>query len=299
MAGAFTAVDLSRLPYPDAVESLDFETILNAMVEDLKVRDPVFTALVESDPAYKVMEVCAYRELLMRQRVNEAVKAVTLAYATGADLDNIAATYSVERLLLEAGDPDLIPPTPDVYEDDTSLRRRVQLSFEGFSTAGPEGSYIFHALGADPDVLDVRVESPEPGAVTVAVLSRVGSGTASPELRAAVDATLNADDVRPLTDNVTVTAGGVIEYTVVASLVLYDGPDSAVVVDAATTAVQLYADSVHRLGRNVTRAGIIAALFQEGVQNVTLTTPSADIVTQWDEASYCTDIDITVSGTDE
>lgn len=298
MAGAFTAVDLSRLAYPDAIEALDFETILQAMVADLRARDPSFTALVESDPAFKVMEVCAYREMLMRQRVNEAVKAVTLAFAVGVDLDQIAARYDVERLLLDAGDTEAIPPVAPTYEDDDSLRRRVQLSFEGFSTAGPEGAYIFHALGADPDVLDVAVTSPTPGAVTVAVLSRVGDGTASVDLRAAVEDTLNGDSVRPLTDNVTIQAGGIISYSVAAQLVLFDGPDSAVVLAACTAAMQAYADRSHRLGRDVTLSGIYAALHQEGVQRVILTAPVANVATQWNEAAYCSGIVLTPGGID-
>ncbi len=149
MAGAFTAVDLSKLPFPAAVEVLDYEVILAAMVADLQTRDPAFTALLESDPAYKILEVAAFREFLLRQRVNEAIKAVTLAYAMGADLDQIAARYNVQRLVLVPADDTTVPPTPAVMESDESLRRRVQLSFEGFSTAGPTGAYIFHSLGAD------------------------------------------------------------------------------------------------------------------------------------------------------
>lgn len=298
MAGSFTAVDLSRLAYPDAIEALDFETILFEMIADLRTRDPAFSALVESDPAYKVMEVCAYRELLVRQRVNEAVKALTLAYAIGADLDQIAARYDVERLQLDAGDPAAIPPVSPTMESDDSLRRRVQLSFEGFSTAGPEGAYIFHALGADADVLDVAVASPTPGAVSVAVLSRVGNGTAAAPLLAAVNAKLNADTVRPLTDNVTVASGVVTNYTVVAALVLFDGPDSALVIESARVAMQHYADRTHALGRDVTLSGIYHALHQEGVQRVNLTTPTANLVTSWNQAKYCTSITLTNGGID-
>lgn len=298
MAGAFTAVDLSQLPFPDAVDALDFETILTAMLADLRARDPLFSALVESDPAFKIMEVCAYRELLLRQRVNEAVKAVTLAYAEQADLEQIAARYDVQRLQLVAENPATTPATPAVYEDDDSLRRRVQLSFEGFSTAGPEGAYVFHALGADADVLDVAVASPAPGVVSVAVLSRQGNGTPSPALLAAVDATLSAQDVRPLTDNVEVVPGNIIDYSVTASLVLFDGPDATVVIDAARAAMQAYASASHRLGRDITLSGVYAALHQPGVQRVVLAAPAANIVTAWNQAAYCNGITLSAGGTD-
>lgn len=299
MAGAFTAVDLAKLPFPNAVEVLDFETILSEMLADYQSRDPEFSALVESDPAYKVLEVAAFRELLLRQRVNEAIKAVTLAYANDADLDQIAARYNVERLLIDAGNPDAIPPVPPTYESNDSLRRRVQLSFEGFSTAGPEGAYVFHALGSDARVLDADARSPVPGQVIVAVLSNVGSGAAPSDLLSAVNATLSDEDVRPLTDQVLVESAVIVNYSIAAQLTLYPGPDADVVLAAANAAAAAYADTNHRLGRDVTLSGLYAALHQEGVQNVLLTSPAATIVIARNHASYCTGITITSVGIDE
>lgn len=299
MAGSFTALDLSRLPFPAVVENLTFEQILAAMLADLRGRDPAFTALVESDPAFKVLEVAAYRETLLRQRVNEASKAVTLAYAAGTDLDQIAARYNIARLLLDPGDADAVPPVPPVYESDADLRRRTQLAFEGLSTAGPRGAYTFHALGAHPDVLDASAASPEPGEVVVSILSRTGDGTASPALLAAVTAALSAEDVRPLTDQVTVQSAAIIGYAVEAALTIYQGPDAAVVHAEALARVQAYIDTNRRLGRDVTRSGLTAALHAEGVQNVSITAPAADVVVTPAQAAYCTAIDVTVVGADE
>ena len=292
-------MDLSKLPFPAAVENLDFEVILAAMIADLQTRDPAFSALVESDPAYKVLEVCAFREVLLRQRVNEAIKGVTLAYAIGSDLDQIAARYNVQRLVITPADDTTVPPTPAVLESDDALRRRVQLSFEGFSTAGPEGAYIFHSLGADARVLDASVHSPVPGQVVVAVLSNIGDGTAPADLLDAVDATLSADDVRPLTDQVLVKSAEILPYTVSASLTLYPGPDADVVVANAQAALDAYVENNHRLGRDVTLSGLYAALHQEGVQNVTLTAPTASVVANWDQAAWCTGTTIAVGGTGE
>jgi len=295
---SFTAVDLSLLSAPDVVEQIDFEAVFAAMLADLQARDPTFTALVESDPAYKILEVAAYRETLVRQRVNEAAKAIMLAYATGADLDQIGANFNVQRLVLDPGDPNDVPPVPPTYESDTELRRRIQLSFEGFSTAGPRGAYIFHALGADPDVLDASVQSPVPGEVLVTVLSRQGDGTADPALVLAVAAVLSADDVRPLTDQVTVQGATIVTYTVEAVLTLYSGPDPAVVLATAQAALDAYVAARQRIGQDVTRSGIFAALHQPGVQNVALAAPAADLVIGLGEASFCTGTDVTVGGVD-
>lgn len=295
----FTTIDLSNLPAPSVVETLDFETIFVEMLTDLQSRDTGFTALVESDPAYKILEVCAYRELLIRQRVNDASRAVMLAYALGSDLDQVGSLFGVQRLVITPADTEAVPPVAEVLESDTDFRRRIQLSLEGFSTAGPEGAYIFHALAADGDVLDISATSPSPGNVTINVLSRTGSGTASSGLRATVSAALNADSVRPLTDNVTVQSATIVNYAVAATIYTYPGPDSSVVLTKAQAALADYIESVHRIGRDVTLSGIYAALHQPGVQRVNLTNPTANVTISTSQASYCTGTTITIAGTDE
>lgn len=292
-------IDLSRLPAPDVVETLDFEAIFSAMLADLQARDPGFAALLESDPAYKILQVCAYRELLLRQRVNEAARAVMLAYAAGADLDQIGANYGVPRLLIAAGDPDAIPPVPDTWEDDDAYRYRIQLSMAAYSVAGPQDAYLFHALSADGRVAHARADSPGPGEVVVTILARAGDGAASPDLLAAVDARLSARTVRPLTDQVTVRSATIVPFSIAATLVFYEGPDSAVPMAAAEADLNAYLASVRKIGHDVTRSGIFAALHQPGVQRVTLTTPTADIAIDEFSAAYCTGITLTHGGTGE
>lgn len=296
---AYTSIDLSTLPAPTIVETLDFETILAAMLADLRARDATFDALVESDPAYKILEVAAYREVLIRQRVNDAARATMLAYALGSDLDQIGALFGVQRLTIVEADPEAVPPVEAVMESDTDFRRRIQLSLEGFSTAGPEGAYVFHALAADGDVLDASATSPDPGEVVISVLSRTGNGTAGTPLLDAVEAALNSDAVRPLTDLVTVQSASIVNFTINASIYVYPGPDSAVVLAAANAALDAYLESVHRIGKDVSRSGIFAALHRPGVQRVVLTSPSADVTISATQAAWCTARTVTIAGTDE
>lgn len=299
MAGAYTNVDLSKLAPPNVIEALDFETIFQAMLTDLQARDPAFSALLESDPAYKILQVCAYRELLVRQRVNDGARAVMLAYATGADLDQIAANYNVERLLITPANENTIPPTPAVYESDNDFRKRILLSLEGYTSAGSRGSYIFHALSASGDCKDVAVTSLTPGTVNVAVLSRTGNGAAPAGTLAAVTAALSAETVRPLCDTVVVATAQIVNYTIEAALTLYPGAGQEEVLAAAQDAVEAYAAAQHVIGRDITRSGLFAALHQPGVQNVVLTSPAADIEIDWNKSAYCTDIAVSVGGTDE
>ncbi|HMV40736.1 MAG TPA: baseplate J/gp47 family protein [Plasticicumulans sp.] len=292
-----TAIDLSQLPAPTVVETLDYESVLAALQADFTARYPAFTAALESEPVLKLLEVAAWRELIVRGRVNDAARACMLAYALGADLDHLAALYGVQRLLLDAGDPTAVPPVPPTYESDTRLRARTQLALEGFSTAGPVGAYEFWALSADAHVLDVSVQSPVPGQVLVTVLDSRGNGTPDAALLAAVLTTLSAEDVRPLTDQVLVQAAEIVPYTITAALTVYPGPDAATVRVAAAAATTAYAASVHRLGYDVTLSGLYAALHQPGVQRVTLTAPTADLVLAVHQASHCTALTVTLAGT--
>jgi hypothetical protein len=84
-------MNLSDLKTPEIIEELSFEEILLRMKETLVAIDSEYTAYLGSDPLMKLMEVAAYRELLLRQRINQAAKANLLAFATGSDLDNLAA----------------------------------------------------------------------------------------------------------------------------------------------------------------------------------------------------------------
>ena len=297
----YSAIDLSLLPVPDVVETLDFEAILAAMKADLAARAPEMAAVLalESEPVVKLLEVVAYWVVLGRARVNDAAEAVMLARATGADLDNLAALFGVVRLVISPGNPSAIPPVPPTLESDADLRRRAQLALEGFSTAGPEGAYVFHALSASADVLDASAVSPSPGDVLVTVLSRTGSGAAPAPLLATVAAALNAEDVRPLCDNVVVQSAAIVNYAITATLHFYAGPDSAVVMTAAQAAATAYAAAQHRLGRDVTLSGLFAALHQPGVQRVVLAAPAATLTIGSAQASWCTGITLTNGGIDE
>jgi phage-related baseplate assembly protein len=296
MAGGFSAIDLSQLPAPEVVQSVDSEATLVAMLAALRAADPSFDAIVESETAYKLLEIAAYYKTLADQRVNDAARAVMPAYATGSDLDQIAARYGVGRLVIEPGDASALPPVPMVFEKDEEFRRRMFLAFEGLSTAGPAGAYIFHALGADPDVLDASVQSPAPGEVLISILSRDGDGTASSELIARVTAVLAHDDVRPLTDLVTVQGAVIHLYEIEAVLTVLPAPDSEVVRKSSEQAALAYTLAQHRLGRDITLSGVYAALHQPGVQNVDLVSPVADQTVTDSEAAYCTSISVSVGG---
>ena len=231
MPGTFTAVDLSRLPPPTVIEQVDYEALLADAITQLKARDPVFDALVESDPAHKILQVCIYREMILRQQFNTRLRGMMLAYATESDLDHLGALMGVTRLTLKAADP--AHGIEAQMESDHDLRYRIQLASEGYSVACPTGAYLYHALyhalSSDADVLDASATSPSPSEVLITILSRSGDGSASDALCQRVLRVLSADTVQPLTDHVTVKPAQITLYAVDAVLDVFPGPDSSII----------------------------------------------------------------------
>ena len=256
-----TLNDLASLPTPAVIESLSFETILAELQTEFQSRYPDYSALLASDPAMKLLEVAAYREVLLRNRINAAAKASLLAFATGSDLDHLAAFYGVERL---AG------------EDDEALRLRTRQRIIGFANAGGAAHYRYWALSASPEVADVEVDSPQPGRVRISVLAKGEEQTVPDAILDAVKAVVLRDDIRVLTDTIEVVPAELIPVTVHARLWLYpDAPLKTVAAIQAVFASTLAASA--GLGWDLTRSWIVGQLQRAGVHKVELLSPTTDI----------------------
>lgn len=296
-------IDLSQLPSPQIIEPLDFETILVDVKAVMIAAFPadqqasVAAALsLESEPLNVIAQAMAYRELLLRRRINEGAAACMLSHAEGTDLDNLAANLDTERLT--------ITPETDtsdaVMESDEALRLRAQSAFEGMSVAGPSAAYEYFARSASGKVADARATSPAPAEVVIAVLSTDGDGTASPELLAAVTAAVNDEEVRPLGDRVTVRSADIVDYSIDAELFLYPGPESEPIINAAMASLRGFlADNDKKIGRDVARSAISASLHVQGVQRVVLRSPSADLQISDTQAARNIGYAVENGGTDE
>lgn len=300
MASSYDVINLSALAVPDAILVPDAADIFTRWLARLRELDPEFDALVESDPAYKQGEINAYQLTLAFQRVNDAVRAVFLASARGADLDQLGAAFNVSRLVIDPGDPDAVPPVEPVYESDDAFRERIQLSWAQLNTAGARNAYRFHAKSADNDVLDADAYGPEthnrPGEVDVYVLSRTGNGEASPSLTGKVMSELSADEVRPLTDFVSVKSATIVSYAVTAELDIPDGPDAQTVLENAISTLTSYTLLSHRINAIVPISAIYSALQQPGVSRVKLISPTADLEGAAGQAPWCSAINVTRKG---
>ena len=253
------APDLTQLPPPEVVENLDFETILQVHRADLLARYPEAAAVIdlESEPLNKLLQSHAYRELLYRQRVNEAARAHLLAFATGADLDHKAAFYGLTRL---AG------------ESDERLRARVQLRIKSLAGNGTREAYELTAMTASQNVRDARATQPFPGRVHLLLWCH--DAAQAEATLATVLAAINADDGRPLGVPVTVALARARAINITAAIEREAGAPA----DLAQRLVVTLADALAayaRLGRDVPRSWITARLHTAQVASVRFPDPAA------------------------
>ena len=276
------APELAGLPTPQVLETLRFETVFDALLRDFQVRYPQYSALLASDPAIKLIEVAAYRELLLRARINEAARANLLAFAVGNDLEHLGAFYGVSRLPQEQDEP---------------LRRRIRARIMGFANAGGAAHYRYWALSASPEVADVAVDSPAPGRVRISVLPTGHSDTVPEALLQTVRATVLRDDVRVLTDTVEVVPVRLVPVTVSAQIWLYPDTPMAVFEALAQRLTRELAQAAV-LGWDLTQSWLIAQLQQPGIHKVALIHPDADIRIHSTQAVRLTDVQLTFAGRD-
>ncbi|UVE66952.1 baseplate J/gp47 family protein [Burkholderia pyrrocinia] len=294
-----TPIDLSQLPAPDIVAELDYETILaekKARLVSLypkEQQDEIAAALeLESEPMVKLLQEAAYEKMLLLALINEKARGILLAYAKGTTLEHIGALFDVDRLLISPGDPDKgIDP---VYEEDDDLRERIQLAPRGFSVAGPDDAYVFHARAADGRVKAATAYSPSPCVMIVTILSREGDGTANQELIDIVKKAL--EKKRPQADEVIVQSAKIVRYAIRATLRFFNGPDRAVALAEAQKKTRQFADSMHRPGSEVTKDGLYASMRVAGVQKVLLDTPAEGVAIAIDQAPYCIGIELKDGG---
>ncbi|MFP9138697.1 baseplate J/gp47 family protein [Devosia sp. XGJD_8] len=278
--------ELANLPAPSLVETISYE----ARYDALKIRlVEIFAAAgidydvqdLETDPAQILLQVAAYQDVLLRQRVNEAIKSWFLAYATGGDLDVLAQWYDVVRL---------------VGETDDALRRRVVLSIQGRSTGGTEARYRAIALGADVQVADATVYTiGRDPTIHVAVFSTALGGIADAALLAKVDAALQAPTVRMVNDTIVVASAAQQTIPVTANVWLLPQAPQGIIAEIETYLRAAWARDM-LLGRDLTSSWLTAQLQRDGVHRIELVTPVADIVIPFNQAAALGVVTLTIQG---
>lgn len=287
----------TEIPYPKSIDELNYETILNEIktsfltlfTDEAKKSELEKTLQIESEPLLKLMQNSAYRELKLRQRINDGIKATMIALAQGSDLDNLAIP---KRLIIKKADNTTTPPTAAVMEDDEAYRRRALLYPENFSTAGSSPSYIYHTLTADTNVKDVMPLEVSNGVVELKILAK--DGEANQDLLTKIKNYFD-EKIRVLGTELRVSSATKVDYEIEAKLHSENMPDASLALNQAQNDISKYVESRRKISADIHISAIYAALHQPSVNKVEIIKPAADVAIDNTKFANCTNINITLA----
>ena len=279
------------------LEDLDAETILGQRMTRFKelwaFYDPPAAAQydveqLEFDPIKINQELCTYFEILLRDRVNQAARSITLAYAIGTDLDAIASRY-----------PGGIPRLPG--ESDDRYRRRIWLSPNTLSPHGTAEAYEFWALTALPELRDVTairsvMHDYYPTILITCLLNDYDQPAPTQEQLIRIRSYIQSLSRQGLTDVISVNPPKVKEVKYRISIWLFPGTVvDQTVAKMRTNLEKLIADQ-YWLGHDHTHTAIHASCALQGVHHVEITEPVDDVLIPADWVVRVTELTLTLAG---
>ncbi|MDC7787365.1 baseplate J/gp47 family protein [Rhodoplanes sp. TEM] len=300
-------LDLSRIGAP-TLTAIDFEATLRARLLDFKTRWDAARAANPSLPVFDVIDAAgdpvtqfdagvvlaqefAFGEINVLQAINEHANALRLGTAVGADLDHLAITYkATQRLVLSgaAGGADAVAESDDEY------RARAQLSDEARPLFGlTPGGYQWRVRKLYGDrVKHVRALRRTGGRIDLIVLAREGDGTAPETLIGDLQGAFDGEAGSQSTDIVTVWPARIVATAARVKLWVPRGPDPAVAVAAAATAIAALAAERHKIGETLHAQAVGAVAKSGAVRKVDVLEPAADVAGGEDGAPFVSSITV-------
>ncbi|WP_273792376.1 baseplate J/gp47 family protein [Brucella anthropi] len=255
--------EFNSLPKPQMIETLDSEQIVSDTMEDFIDRSAAYGVDYDVnktgyDPAVIQHEVCAGRETGLRSRINDGAASNLLAFATGSDLDHVAAFYGVYRL---------------DGETDDALRERTALEIKARSPGGSEYWYEAAARRTDVRIRDAKAyREPFWPIIHVAVLSSENGGIPDQAMLDAVNAEVQSNTVRLLNDTVIVEPAVRQIVSIRANYWLLPSAPSLVGDELATDLRRAWQTEAG-IGFSLEPSWIEARLFVQGVKRIEILEP--------------------------
>ncbi len=152
----------------------------------------------------------------------------------------------------------------------------LRASKDSYSTAGPEGAYIYYAKQVSTQIADVVANSPNEGQVNIYALMSDGN-IAGTEIKNAVYLACNDKHVRPLTDYLVVDDPEIVPYDI--KFTYYISRNTALsaaeIENAVTEAINKYiAWQCEKFGRDINPDELRQYVKAAGVKRIELLSPN-------------------------
>lgn len=160
-------------------------------------------------------------------------------------------------------------------ESDNDFYNRMRQSMEGYSTAGPEGGYVYYGMSASSAISDIMPDSPTPGVADIRVMLHNGE-LPGEEILKKVEEKLNGKDIRPMCDLVRVAAPETVPFHIDLTYYISEEKNAATaeIIQNMDTAIQNYvAWQTEKMGRDINPSYFHGLLMQTGIKRVEIREP--------------------------
>lgn len=273
-------VDISNLPEPNFIER-NVQNVTHTLIAEYErlAGKPLYPA--QADRVF--IDVIAYREMLIRNAINEAGKQNLIAFANGVMLDYLGDFFGVARL---------------DGETDTQLRTRIRLAPESYATTGSRQAYIYHTLSTSSEIIDAQAVRGDNGNIYLYV--HTAAGTASQALLDAVLVNTSDEKKRPLSDRVHVSSSIAKDFALTVKISPLATANAQSILATAISKANAYVAALKtKLGKDVVPSQIIDALSGDGVWQVQVVSPSAAIIVTPYEWANCTAVNVSLAKVQE
>ena len=165
-------------------------------------------------------------------------------------------------------------------EDDDTLKDRIYIAPSKYSVAGPEESYRYWVKTYNSNISDVLIYSDDPVDVVIEFIMNDGE-LPSESMLLGVQKFLSDEQIRPLTDRVTVKAPETVEYKV--NVKYFVNQSDLKKVDTIKTAVNAAVDDYiqwqrSKIGRDINPSQLIQQMVSAGAKRVEVTLPVFQVI---------------------
>lgn len=217
-----------------------------------------------------------------------------LAIGTIKQFNDPMPELTASNLDMSSGGADL--------EEDEAYAERIRLAPSSFSVAGPHGAYEYHTLKFSSSIVHASIYGllEHPGNVYIHPLLEGGK---LPE-QAFLDqlkAYLSAENLRPLTDNLIVTAPEAVDYTI--KLTWYLSTADLDKIQQITADVKLAVEEYKnwqqaQIGRDLIPDELTRRVIDAGAKRLTIESPTFKTISA-SQVAQCSLIEINFGGTEE
>ncbi len=206
--------------------------------------------------------------------------------------DPIAYISSVSNIDIPSGGAD--------EESDDAFAQRIFEAKNIFSTAGSENAYIYYTKAYSTLIDDVVVTNPRDAEIDIYILMKDRNGASGVFIDSLTEY-LCSDDIRPLTDKITVKNAERAEYVIDAEYTVYKSDiqkisEKQAAVLAAAEEYKTW--QCAKIGRDINPQKLISLMIAAGAANVNIITPERAEITET-QIAVCTGMNIKYKGYSE